>query len=361
VSKLSESRDAGDGFGLLRIAAALMVIETHAFPLVGTPEPRWHQGGVDVVFGSFAVPIFFVISGYLVLASWQRDPNPARFILRRVARIWPGLFVMLVVTTFLMGPLITTRSLGTYLSDPWTGGYLLGNMFLLPVYSLPGVFEHNLYHGVNGSLWTLPIEVTAYAGILVIGRILLAGTWPSLVRRVGTVLMALVAVCGALAFVRVPVFPVLDYFLDQPFFNFFFFGCLLYACRDRIPLRWPLFAGAAVGFVASLFVGYMAPVYPLLAYCVIFLSTRRGALANRLTSFGDPSYGIYIYGYPVQQLLVFLKLAPNGWILFIEASALAIALGYLSWHLVESRALAFSRGMLQRRSAAKARPTTLAA
>ena len=120
ISERDRSRDAGDGFGILRIVAALMVIFAHAFPLAGAPEPIWRKGSADISFGVTGVDIFFVISGYLVFASWLRDPRPARFVARRVARIWPGLLVMLLLTTLVMGTLVSTLSPGRFLTNPAT-------------------------------------------------------------------------------------------------------------------------------------------------------------------------------------------------------------------------------------------------
>jgi peptidoglycan/LPS O-acetylase OafA/YrhL len=361
VSEKDAGRDAGDGFGILRIVAALMVIFAHAFPLAGAPEPIWRKGSADISFGVTGVDIFFVISGYLVYASWLRDPSPSRFVARRVARIWPGLVVMLLLTTLLMGPLVSTLSPARYLTDAGTGAYLLGSIFLMPVWGLPGVFQANLYHGINGSLWTLPIEVSAYAGILVAGQLLRARGWRAFTYTLAGLMTAMVLAGLGLAALGAPVFAVLYHWLDQPFFLFFFFGCLLYGGRDRIPLRWPVFGAAMAGMVVALLIGVMAPVFLFLSYAVVFLSTRRSAVWRRVTARGDPSYGIYIYAYPIQQLLVFMHLAHNGWILFAEASLLSIALGYLSWHLVESRALTFSRRVLRGRSSPGTRSASAAA
>jgi len=361
VSEQGAVRDAGDGFGILRILAALMVIFSHTFPLSGLPEPVWRTGSVEISFGSAGVDIFFVISGYLVFASWLRDPIPSRFAARRVARIWPGLVVMLLLTTLLMGPLVSTLSPVRFLTDARTGPYLLGSIFLMPVWNLPGVFQANPYPTVNGSLWTLPIEVSAYAGVLVSGRLLRAHGWRAFTYTLAGLTAAMVLTGLGLAALAAPVFVRLYAWLDQPFFLFFFFGCLLYAGRDRIPLRWPVFYAATAGIVVALLIGVMAPVFPLLAYAVVFLSTRRSASWHRVTALGDPSYGIYIYAYPIQQLLVLMHLAPNSLVLFAEASLISIALGYLSWHLVESRALAFTRRVLRRRSSPETRLPSAAA
>jgi peptidoglycan/LPS O-acetylase OafA/YrhL len=361
VSEKDAGRDAGDGFGILRIVAALMVVYSHAFPLSGAPEPIWRKGSVEISFGSIGVDIFFVISGYLVYASWLRDPNPSRFAARRVARIWPGLVVMLLLTTLLMGPLVSTLSPVRFLTDARTGAYLLGSIFLMPVWGLPGVFQANPYPTVNGSLWTLPIEVSAYAGVLVAGRLLRARGWRAFTYTLAGLTAAIVLAGFGLAALDAPVFARLYDWLDQPFFLFFLFGCLLYGGRDRIPLHWPVFGAAIAGMVVALLIGVMAPVFPLLSYAVVFLSTRRSAFWHRVTALGDPSYGSYIYAYLIQQLLVFMHLAHSGLVLFAEASLLSLALGYLSWHLVESRALTFSRRVLRGRSSPATRSASAAA
>jgi peptidoglycan/LPS O-acetylase OafA/YrhL len=363
VSERDAGRDAGDGFGILRIAAALMVIFAHAFPLAGAPEPIWRKGSADISFGATGVAIFFVISGYLVYASWLRDPSPSRFVARRVVRIWPGLVVMVLLTSLLMGSLVSTLSPARFLTDARTGAYLLGSIFLMPDRGLPGVFQTNLYHGVNGSLWTLPIEVSAYAGVLVAGQLLRARGWRPFTYTLAGLMTAMVLAGLGLAALGAPVSAVLYLWLwlDQPFFLFFFFGCVLYGGRDRIPLRWSVFGAAMGGMVVAVLIGVMAPVFPLLSYAVVFLSTRRSVFCRRVTVRGDPSYGIYIYAYPIQQLLVFMHLAHNGWVLFAEASLLSIALGYLSWHLVESLALTFSRRALRGRSSPETKSAAAAA
>jgi peptidoglycan/LPS O-acetylase OafA/YrhL len=86
-----------------------------------------------------------------------------------VARIWRGLLVMLFITTWILGSVVTTLPLERYLSDSDTMRYFAGSASLLPVWDLPGVFRTNPGPGVNGSVWSLPIEVTAYAGLALLG------------------------------------------------------------------------------------------------------------------------------------------------------------------------------------------------
>jgi peptidoglycan/LPS O-acetylase OafA/YrhL len=347
----------------MRIAAAVTVIFAHSFPLArGAEDPTWQRGSVIIGFGSAAVSIFFVISGYLVLSSWMRDPNPLRFAVRRVARIWPGLLVMLVVTTWILGSAVTTLPLAGYLMDPGTSRYFAGSALLLPVWDLPGVFRTNPAPGVNGSMWFLPIEVTAYAGLALLGPLLVVRGRRRLILAVATAAAIIAAVVVTRYALPHPMVVGLAYLLHQNFLLLFIAGGLLYVGRDRVPMRWPLFGLAMVGLLVALLTGVMIPVFVFLSYGVIYLSTRRGFVLRRITGLGDPSYGTYIYAYPIQQLFVHLRLAPNEWVLFAEATVVSVIVGYLSWHLVEQRAVELARRRLRRRAAsAAARPTPLAA
>lgn len=110
-------------FDVLRILAALGVIFSHSFALAGYHEPTLNIGTLHFNFGQLCVGVFFSISGFLIAASWDRDPSVVRYSRRRFARIIPGLFVCLVLTAFVVGPLVTDLPLRTYLfhSHPvWT-------------------------------------------------------------------------------------------------------------------------------------------------------------------------------------------------------------------------------------------------
>ena len=153
---------------LLRLIAASLVFYSHSFALLGRPSPRF-LAWIDL--GALGVYIFFIVSGYLIAASWEQDPSLPRFFARRALRIFPGLWVCVLLTLFLLGPLLTTRGLPAYFTD-WRTWRYLGNLGLYTSYYLPGVFETVRYpNAVNGSIWTLPIEflmylVVAGAGVL---------------------------------------------------------------------------------------------------------------------------------------------------------------------------------------------------
>ena len=180
---------------------------------------------------------------------------------------------------------------------------------------------------------------------------------------IGFVLGCLVVATAILAPIVLPLAMLtgLKFLLHQSFLLFFIAGAMLYVGRRWVPLKWSLFGLAAIGLLGALVVGLMLPVVMFFAYGVIFLSTRQGPTWHRITTFGDPSYGIYIYAYPIQQLLVYLRVAPTWWILLIEASLASTIVGYVSWHIVERRALTLARRALRPHRRVVARPPAAAA
>src|SRR5579871_6266470 len=103
-------------FDVIRIVAALMVVFSHAFTTTGTHEPQPIRFGhsLGVTWGHLGVAIFFTTSGYLVAQSWRRQPEGFRFLLKRAVRIWPAFLVTLVLSVFLLGPVVTDWSLRSY-------------------------------------------------------------------------------------------------------------------------------------------------------------------------------------------------------------------------------------------------------
>jgi len=149
-----------NAFDFLRVAAALAVLLSHSFPIVGLQEPTPVAG---LTMGKLAVAVFFAISGYLVCQSWQTDPHVGRFAARRALRIFPGLLVMLLLTVLVLGPALTEVRLSEYFGAGATRKSLLYGALGLGSFPLPGLFEHNpMPGGVNGSLWTIKYELLMY-------------------------------------------------------------------------------------------------------------------------------------------------------------------------------------------------------
>lgn len=316
-----------NSFDQIRLAAAAAVVLDHAFSLLGLHEPsvlRWNDRGLDL--GGLAVAIFFIISGYLVTASWLNEPSITAFARKRAARIWPGLIAVVFIAAFVVGPAVTTLPLAEYLTNADTWSYLR-TAALAPVQtSLPGVFETNPLSGiVNVSLWTLPIEVLAYAVLVVVAALS--------VRNGRRWLMPALAV----------VFTAASYTIGDGYTGglamllaVFFMGSTLNLYGLR---RSPWIAMAAVAaLVATLGTDYSLVGFAALVYLVLYAATGYVPALRHTARFGDPSYGMYIYGVPIGQVLILLGVSSVG-LMFALSLPLSLAAGYASWHLIEKPAL----------------------
>ncbi|WP_375262445.1 acyltransferase family protein [Palleronia sp.] len=313
---LARGRDA---FTALRIAAAVGVLISHAWPLALGREavaPLERLTGQSL--GHVCVVIFISISGFFVTRSFDQGRSWQRFVEGRALRLFPGLAVMLLAT-LLVGLAITPEPARLLADAP---GYFLRNITLAEVdYTLPGLFEATPYGPVvNGSLWSLFFEAVLYLVVLLAG---LGGLFARpRGRDTAVVLFALACLVGPFAVEQLRVVRLCE--LGLPFS----IGAALYLWRDRVPLSWTLAAGL------MLLAPLGGPVLSLaLAYGAILVGFRGPKL--RLP---DYSYGIYIYAFPLQQTAAAVGVeTPLG---NIAASFLPTLLcAALSWHLVERPAL----------------------
>ena len=363
---MTEGRSENN-FDLLRLIAALMVLFGHSFDLTGTAEPLNQLN--EVGWGSVGVLIFFSISGFLVARSWDFDRHIGAFAAKRALRLLPGLIVALLLTAFVLGPIVTTLPVSAYLSDPATKSYVLNNATLQSDFTLPGVFAHTIYPvAVNGSLWTLPVEAKAYLLLAAFGvlGLLVRVRAVMLVFSVYAVLAMFPAIrlslpLGAhyaayLVDIQMPastvasvsatpsVFTPYVYFLAA-----FGIGAGMYQLRRWIPILWSASAGMLLAIVLTVVVAgrfdiapseVMVLVLPYLVLCIAYRSHRWLRLPRW---WGDYSYGIYIYAFVVQQALSHWLSLRSGWVMFVLATPITLALAACSWHFVERRALALKR------------------
>lgn len=330
-----------NNFDAVRLLAAGMVLCSHQLALTGHSEPR--PFGL-LTFGTLGVLIFFAVSGYLVAQSWDRDPHVLRFVAKRFLRVWPGLAVVTLVAVFVLGPLATQVTWNEYFHSPVTWDYL-SQLYLGIRFYLPGVFEHGPFPGVNGSLWTIPIEVHWY------GFLLLAGLCGLLRERLRYVLLALIVlyaiyIYGVFDVQHNPLarFPLPAFGCEYG--SYFCYGVVLYHFRDAWHSRagW-LTAGvvAVAAVMAALDHGYTA-LFLLLPWLVIRFGTSSTPVLRRAGRFGDFSYGIYIYAYMMQQLTTSLIGTNHPYWLGLTVSATCtLACAVMSWHLIERPALNLKR------------------
>jgi peptidoglycan/LPS O-acetylase OafA/YrhL len=321
-------KTSSNNFNLIRLLAAFSVIYGHANAITGKgPGDIFVQLVGFKFIGGVAVDVFFVISGFLITASALGSQGLRYYIVSRALRIYPALIVCVIFTVFVVGVAFTTTD--NYLTMKQTWSYLWVNASTYSTeYFLPGVFETLHDKAVNGSLWSLAVEVRLY------------------------VIVLFLAVVGVLS--RRSIFNALFFgaliagFLNKEFWSFLFeyenhkhvalmfmIGSFAWVNRGLISLTpgglLTLFFLAAITHGTASF----GLVYNLLLpYLVLYVAFAPGA--KWFNRFGDYSYGVYLYGWLSQQLVMSFMPAANNLQNTILGCLLAFFFAVLSWHFVES-------------------------
>lgn len=331
-TQVSHSRD---NFDAIRLFAALAVLYGHAYYLTGGIMP----GVFGNEIGTLAVKVFFVISGYLVTESWRRDPSPSRYLWRRGLRIFPGLAVNTLLCTFLLGPIVSTLPLAEYLHSPLIPRYL-ENIVLRPASLLPGVFHSVPYpDAVNGSLWTLPVEFGMY---LIAPLLVLWGRGQKIRLVVGCIALCAVSVylvrihdatLGSHGKTILMALGVAPYFLLGAVWR-------VVAPQKAFNVQAALFALALLPLIPGNDVAYEIALYLVLPYATLSVALAKPPLFGWVGRFGDFSYGVYIYAFPIQQTVALYCHTENQPLMNAALSVVpTLILAAASWHLVEKRFL----------------------
>ena len=332
-----------NNFDFLRLLAALFVLLSHQHALTGMKEPSI----LNVhTLGGLGVLMFFSISGFLVAQSWSADPSAARFATKRLLRIWPGLAVALTLFAFVLGPAISHLPLREYFVHPMVLDYYVSNLRFALRDILPLRFEGNaLPTAINGSLWTIPLELKCYVALAILGITgLLRVRWFLLAITLAAVLVYAVWEPRGDRLVALMGWSPEKRFLLE-FGLFFFAGSTFHALRLHEKGRHAMFALATCWAFAA---GALVLGRPLLSLwlvvpiTVLVVGNASTPYLRRVGRFGDVSYGMYIYAFPVQQTLIWLfKERLSWWSLLGLTLAITYALAFASWHLVEKWALKF--------------------
>lgn len=326
-----------NNFDFVRLFAACAVLFSHQFALMGLPEPLVLK---YQTLGGFGVLIFFSISGYLIAQSWESDPHLWRFAARRLLRIWPGLLCTVVLCALVLGPLVTTVPLREYFTSPQTISYFQILLLKFQPY-LPGVFPNSPVAGApNGVLWTIPIEVRCYGYLALLG---LLGIF-----RLKWAMLALLAAASVYYYGVYDAESVFDSgqrrMYELEYATFFFAGVALHLFRHAwaAPSR-KIGIMAILAMVSGIFVATgheLVATFVATPFAVVAFGSSSYPVVRRFGRFGDLSYGVYIYAFPVQQTTLWLWGNKAGfWPMFGLAGAITFVLAFFSWHWVEKRAL----------------------
>lgn len=328
-----------NAFNVFRLALAAEVMLFHSWPATGHVLPKVI---LQLMF-SVGVDGFFAISGFLITRSWLTDPRLRDYLAARALRILPGFYVCLIVTAFAFAPLsvaIQGGSVGKLLGSTAPLEYVLKNAAVAYLQPDVGGTPHGTRagHAWNGSLWSLIWELLCYLAVAAIGVAGLANK-----RLISPAILAL-ATGGALllpplTFPGVWTIPQ----LAARSAIMFAAGSVVYQWRDAIPARWSL---VAVSVVIVLAAGQL-PDYRVvaalpLAYALIVSACMIHNPRLRLRT--DLSYGLYIYAFPVQQILALCGLGHMPPVLFFFTAVVAtLPVAALSWFLIEKPAMSLKR------------------
>lgn len=340
------SRD--NNLQLLRMLAATGVLVSHA-PLIAqgrdaVPWAMWTLGYV-------CVGAFFAISGFLVSASFERSRSSLDFLAARLLRILPGLLACVLLSALVMGPMVTSLPVGRYLMDPGTLAFVAGNaMVFWDVEELPGVFAAHPNTHAQITLWTLKHEVVAYLAVLVLG---LLGV---LRRRLLATALLCVYVLFSAALLRIEIADAeaLPEWLSQlrRVSSYFVAGMVVYGLRRQVRPSALLCAALLVLLLlawAPIVLGGRSEVWRIMSVqvllpittvqCVLWLALVPAGPIRAYNRVGDYSYGVYVFGVPVQQLAV-VALGSHGPATNLGFAALpTLCLAVVSWHLLEKPCL----------------------
>lgn len=347
-------RRGNNSFDLIRLLAALLVMFGHSFGIKGGGNLEWmlwltHRES----FGSVAVYVFFLISGMLVSASYVKQASAGRFTLLRAARIWPGAIVCALLIGLVIAPIFSVLPFSVYVTNGDTLRWLVYNTSLIgPVGGmLPGVFPQNHAAAlVNATAWTLPVELECYAIVLLLGMLGLLESRRGMLLAIVVLGVVFFHFAGHppahLSLGKFFTLPIAYSFYPVPFF---LLGMLLYTFRNSVRIHGlpaaALLIAYAIGRDSRMGAWLL---YPAIAYGLLWLASWPRLFGLRPRH--DYSYGIYLYGFVVQQALTALFPAWSNFLNVAVAIPIAACFAALSWHLVEKPVLTQAHRWVRQRN-----------
>lgn len=313
-----------NNFDALRLLGALLVVFSHQFAVAGLWEPRVVG---DHSFGNLGVLIFFSISGYLVTSSWIADPHLGRFFARRFLRLWPGLAVAVCLC-----------AAGAYVVAIDDSGRHMAVRYLSMLWlrmSDGPFFPNSPQKLLNGPLWTIPLEFGCYVVLAAVAALF------------GRVLLPIAAVGAAILIAYVATGADLMWWVARgglffflAYFGAFFVAGSLLRFLPETHLPRVLLGSIPLAMLAVLNGQPTIALLCVVPLAAIAIGVRSWPVVRNAAGFGDLSYGIYLYAWPVQQLgVLWLGREASWWRLLTLTLFLTVALAFMSWHIIEKRAL----------------------
>lgn len=333
--------DRRNNFDFMRLVFALFVIISHSYDLSGNHHSDWLCVLVDhqTNLATLGVKGFFIISGYLIFQSLHRSKGLLDYYWKRVLRLFPGLFVVLLLTV-LLAPFVYLNDTNYWMNKSvWT--YIPNNMMLYKLQlGIDGIFETNPFKGViNGSLWTIPYEFTLY---------ILLSAFIVIIKKPVLVKIVACAISGFLLIGNIFYLKENDMYWYNISYNnllnlssYFYSGALLAIIKiNFFSYKKSLLLLSVLLIIISLALNIFSySSFILLPLTIILAGISSTPILNSISDrIGDLSYGLYIYAFPIQQTLIYY-FAPTEIQLMLLTMGIAFILAYFSWHFIESKAL----------------------
>ncbi|WP_205511236.1 acyltransferase family protein [Longitalea arenae] len=331
-----------NNFDVIRLVAALFVITSHAFWMTGkhTMEPLMVFSNNTTTISTIGLYMFFFTSGYLVTVSALASDNARHFLVKRFLRIYPALIVVVLISVFIAGPLLTRLSTADYFQHPRTWAYLLNMAGIRKYFHLPGVFKGPQFYtdDFNGPLWTIGLELKLYISL----AILVAFGWIHNKKLHLLICTSLITAALGIYIVRDYGFVPVRYIGQKDFLLMvsFYLGSMIVVGKPSITFL--KIAAAAAGIFLLLRLRGVLPnilvdeivFYSLATYFLAFTKKFRVHIRN------DISYGMYLVSMPVQQVCYILSgYNTNPWFNIAVCLLPTIILAWLSWKYIEQPCL----------------------
>ncbi|MBC9032793.1 acyltransferase [Sphingomonas sp. JC676] len=359
-------RPQNNDLTMVRLLLATLVIYSHSFYAVFDDDHDDLATTLGVPISNYAVDGFFILSGFLVYRSLVTNNSLRFFALARLTRLWPALFVMMIVVT-LGGLAFTTSSLAAYFIGTDTLKFIFFNTtFVFYGANLTGVHCGAELCNVNGSLWTLPWEARCYVILALLGGLRLAGAKPmTYLILPATLAFAVLWDVGAANGLSHVLGRGISYQFERldRLWVAFALGIAAYLFRHRIPLSWwiclaLLLANIGVQqFVPPAGLHARAVFMAYFVLCLGFLGVRKTSVSS---NWPDYSYGMYIYAFPVMFVLQRVFAFESPYALAVCNVLGTVPLAALSWHFVEKPALNQLKRYRKRLATAPKHPEPLA-
>ena len=350
---MKEIKHTFNNFDFLRFTAASLVIISHSVPLTGNGTSyigNFTKFQTDL--GGICVEIFFIISGYLICSSYLRVNNIFKYCLLRIIRIIPALVTVILITIFMIGPLASNTSTHEYFTSVLTYDYLKCILLYPMQFHLTGFNNHSptiFNTTVNGSLWTLSIEFTCYLTIAVLGLTKSLNKYTVLFISIVCLLLSnnftTMFQPSQSTYIHLKIWVVSQY-CNLPLkelirlMTYFFAGSFFFFMKNTIVYNWQWFMFCLLIILTACKIGHnlniIAPIFG--AYLVFYIAFNNKIKLQNFGKYGDFSYGIYIYGFLIQQLVIMAYGGKmSNTLNYLISLPIAIFMGYLSYHFIEKR------------------------